>query len=192
MKILIIFSVISATCLTGYTQESPSRSEVKIIPGHTFYRESYRKIINSDEIVGFINKCIQRKEMNESEKLFYSAGFVKGMLDMSTLEMYKQAPGEILYNWRGIGANALTERYGWKEGCRVGHSIGDKILEAYRVYLQMAEHDREKISVSDIHIDLPHIENDAEQGGADQPATAPESKLEGNDQPQPESEGRAR
>ncbi|MFM2198449.1 MAG: hypothetical protein RLZZ505_1881 [Verrucomicrobiota bacterium] len=57
------------------------------------------------------------------------------------------------------------------EGCRVGFSIGDKILEAYRVYLQMAEHDREKISVSDIHIDLPHIENDAE------PQTIQEARL---------------
>ena len=31
----------------------------------------------------------------------------------------------------------------------------------------------------------------AEQGGADQPATAPESKSEGNSKPQPESEGRS-
>jgi hypothetical protein len=32
--------------------------------------------------------------------------------------------------------------------------------------------------------------NEAEQGGADQPATAPESKPEGNSKPEPESEGR--
>jgi ketosteroid isomerase-like protein len=31
-----------------------------------------------------------------------------------------------------------------------------------------------------------------QQGGADQPATAPESKSEGGDKPQPESEGRSR
>jgi len=32
---------------------------------------------------------------------------------------------------------------------------------------------------------------DAQQGGADQPATAPESKSEGNEDPKPESEGRS-
>ena len=37
----------------------------------------------------------------------------------------------------------------------------------------------------------PPKKNDAEQGGADQPATAAESKTEGNSKPQPKSEGRS-
>ena len=39
-------------------------------------------------------------------------------------------------------------------------------------------------------ITLPEIEKPVEQGSADQPATAPESKPEGKENPQPESEGR--
>ncbi len=35
------------------------------------------------------------------------------------------------------------------------------------------------------------VEDDSQQVGADQPATAPESKPEGNENPQPESEGRS-
>jgi hypothetical protein len=161
MKIWIIIRVISATCLIGYAQESPSDSEVKIIPFDTFYRVNYTKITNSDEIVGFINKCIQTDERTVSEQLFYSAGFVRGILEMSTVEKFKQNPGEVLYNMRGFGANVISEKSGWTAGCRVGHEIGAKILEAYGVYLQKDDVDREKISVSDIHIDLPHIEKDA-------------------------------
>ena len=43
-------------------------------------------------------------------------------------------------------------------------------------------------------IDLSKIkkEQEAEQGGAGQPATRPESKSEGSDKPQPEAEGRSR
>lgn len=36
------------------------------------------------------------------------------------------------------------------------------------------------------------VDQFGQQGGADQPATAPESKSEGGDKPQPESEGRSR
>jgi hypothetical protein len=39
---------------------------------------------------------------------------------------------------------------------------------------------------------LTMVAGQAEQGGADQPATAPESKPEGDSKPQPESEGRSR
>jgi hypothetical protein len=40
------------------------------------------------------------------------------------------------------------------------------------------------------HTTKPTRNQNAEQGGADQPATAPESKSEGNKKPKPESEGR--
>lgn len=161
MKFGIIISVIFATCLVGNTQEISGGSQVNPIPFEVFYRESYTKIMNSDKIVGFINKCVESDEMSESEKLFYSAGFVRGLLEMSTVEKFKENPGAAFYNWRGIGANAISEKHGWSHGCRMGNKIGDKILEAYNLYLEMDVDNRNNISASDIHIALPHIEKDA-------------------------------
>ena len=39
---------------------------------------------------------------------------------------------------------------------------------------------------------VTQIENSAEQDGADQPATAPQSRPEGKEKPRPESDGRSK
>ena len=44
----------------------------------------------------------------------------------------------------------------------------------------------------ELEVDGQRIETKAEQAGTGQPATRPESKSEGSDKPQPESEGRSR
>jgi hypothetical protein len=45
--------------------------------------------------------------------------------------------------------------------------------------------------LDDVEIPIEQGIHEAQQGGADQPATAPESKPEGDSEPQPDSEGRS-
>ena len=51
--------------------------------------------------------------------------------------------------------------------------------------------DKALLELIELRLIIPPRNEEAEQDGADQPATAPESKPEGNEKPKPESEGRS-
>jgi len=68
--------------------------------------------------------------------------------------------------------------------------LGYTIENPKGVYTKLVKYDRKTPWLEWIAESFE--KDDGEQAGAEQPATRPESKLEGSDKPQPESEGRSR
>lgn len=88
----------------------------------------------------------------------------------------------------GTSGGDLQEHFGLKEWNSLVESKGDFSALGFKLKVAnpVPNFDLVKKHLKSYERQMP---NQAEQDGADQPATAPESKLEGDEKPKPESEG---
>lgn len=92
----------------------------------------------------------------------------------------------------GTSGGALQKHFGNKEWGALVESKGDFSVLGYEI--------KKGKPVPNFNLVIKHLKSlerrisnqEAEQAGAGQPATRPESKSEGSDNPQPEAEGRSR
>jgi hypothetical protein len=110
---------------------------------------------------------------------------------------FGDCPMEIDYEFTTSMGDLVTGRFEGTESCFYGLKVGDRISVRY-----LKEKPRISAPLDSIAIILPIREgaeraetavgnNFGEQGGARQPTTALDSKSEGNEKPNPESEGRS-
>jgi hypothetical protein len=157
-------------------------------------------------------KLLYREQANPL--VFVRMAGNRSMEDANPEERPAKAMGaSYLLEWRGGKWLDVTDAYIPKEAAQGSSLVPMREGQAIRVATMTkkptrdgngfywAEEDAKKelhwtgsrFEVTPLEADEANSENrEAEQGGTGQPATRPESKSEGGDKPQPESEGRSR
>ena len=139
-------------------------------------REAYR---NDKVDMGLVHRQVGMRLRNDW-----------GLWSGSKLKVYFSERGIAHADWI---SSAIFEA--WIERLRVGSFDEDAIIAKYakieKDWRAWSENPDSYTQAEDDPSD-PFAKKPAEQGGAGQPATRPESDLEGKDKPQPEAEGRSR
>ena len=129
-----------------------------------------------------------RKQIDDF--LYFSASSLELNQDSRVLEESNRSAGEQVlmqvaaYYWQNPDSYNLN---GEVATPMPNDALTSAVMEAMEPLLQIVrDHHARTVSI------LNRYKPEAEQAGAGQPATRPESDSEGSDKPQPESEGRSR
>ncbi|MBK1830822.1 hypothetical protein JIN77_08805 [Verrucomicrobiaceae bacterium R5-34] len=98
------------------------------------YQKLYYEILSTGPIELKVTSIPEKYNKNVRHKIFYTAGYYRGILDYSSYEGFKKSKGIGVFHNTLSGMNHV-EFEGWLLGCKVGMKQGKlveaKILEAY-------------------------------------------------------------